>query len=1036
MSTGTQPNGVIFWIALTSLRLLPIRLVPAPLILALLAQSLSAQALFVKPVRVLGDPHFIATAANPLAISSAGPNGVEGKELQAPTSVALDKSVSPPILYIADSSNNRVLGYQYTTQTSAGAVADLILGQPDRFTTNSTATTALRFPTGLAVDSTGNLYVADNGNNRVVRYPKPFAQPAGYQFPDLILGQTTFAGTAANTGGVKGTTLSLLVGGAAAGRAGLALDSTGNLFVADLGNNRVLRFPPAVLKAGQNGPAADLAIGQADLVSAVAATVRTSKIGLSRPTGVAFDASGRLFITDALARVVVYLPGFGLNARASRILGVDPNSATNAASAITLGGQSQSVALVGSNTIVTDSANSRLLVYGAAESWPVESTQFSPSATQVIGQTSFSGSLSNGGDVESSASALSVPQDVAASSTELYVADSGNNRVLVYPVSAGVVAATAGRVIGQPGYPYRGANQVSASEFSSAVAGSAILDTKSVPPHLYVADTLNNRVLGYRDFTSVKTGQPADIVIGQPDFLRSGTNYPSGKAAQPSRQGLNGPRGLALDSDGNLYVADTQNARVLRFPAPFISGVSTLENADLVIGQNDFSSIVTDPTRRTLGAPIALALSKDGFDVTQPNTGWLLVADAAQNRVMLFSKPFSSGMIASNVLGTQDFTSGADGTANSLSTPGGVASDPNDRVVVADSGNGRILIYPAIAALAQGGTPPSVVMTTGLNQPITIAMAPDGKFWVADNGQNVLLHYTTIDQLPLATPAYSPDASLAARTPRSAFVDQYNNLLIADGANRVLYYAPRVNVANAANYIDGRALAAGTFASIFAVGTSVLSIDTAASTTQPLPTVSADTQVIVNGKATALSYVSPAQINLPLALSLPAGGTVDLQVVRKSTGQIYGGAEVPLSSASPALFVLGGQQSGPVAALNTDNTVNTATNPVPRGTIIQLFGTGQGPVLNPPPDGESSPGPVETAVRPQVILGSPGVQVPVENIKYSGLAPNFVGLWQINVEIPLIAPSGSSIPITVYMNSIPSTNPSVPTQVVTTISIK
>ena len=102
----------------------------------LLSGLLPGQALFVKPVKVLGDPHFIGTAANPTSRDSAGPNVVEGRELSSPEGIALDTSVSPPIAYIADTGNNRVLAFRYATQLTAGSFADLILGQPDRFTTN------------------------------------------------------------------------------------------------------------------------------------------------------------------------------------------------------------------------------------------------------------------------------------------------------------------------------------------------------------------------------------------------------------------------------------------------------------------------------------------------------------------------------------------------------------------------------------------------------------------------------------------------------------------------------------------------------------------------------------------------------------------------------------------------------------------------------------------------------------------------------------------------------------------------------------
>ncbi len=262
---------------------------PPFILLSVLAGTLNGQALFVKPVKVLGDPNFTATAAKPLAYDSSGPNWVEGRELNGPFGIALDTSVSPPIVYIADTGNNRVLGFRYATQLAAGAHADLILGQPDRFTnlpqgpTGASLTTGLRAPSGLAVDSSGNLYVADSGDNRILRYPKPFAQPAGYQFPDMIIGQTTFTGSTGDTGGVTASTLLLTNGTTFFAHTGLAFDSSGNLWVADAGNHRVLRFPASVLTAGTNAPAADTVIGQANLTSSVPAALRTSSSGLVLP---------------------------------------------------------------------------------------------------------------------------------------------------------------------------------------------------------------------------------------------------------------------------------------------------------------------------------------------------------------------------------------------------------------------------------------------------------------------------------------------------------------------------------------------------------------------------------------------------------------------------------------------------------------------------------------------------------------------------------------------------------------------------------
>ena len=1031
----------------------PVLILPALTlgVFSLLAGALSAQSLFVKPVKVFGDPNFTGTASSPLVFDSFGPNVVEGRELNQPLAIALDTSAFPPNLYIADSANNRVLAYKYNTQLTAGSFADLVLGQPSRFSNltegpGSSYSTGLNRPTGLAVDKAGNLYVADSGNNRILRYPQPFTQPAGLQFPNMIIGQTSFASSGANTGGVKAGTLSL-----SGGRTGLAFDTAGNLWVTDTGNNRVLRFPVAVLSAGTNGPSADLAVGQADLVSSVSATSQLAKTALSQPSALTFDPSGNLFVADRLQRVLFYPAGVGFSAAASRILGVvvQGQESTPAAIGAVAFGNVLGIAAAGGNILVADTGNHRILVFGPVGSWRDEIIQFSPSANAVVGQTSFTGLTANGGNGQPSSMTLSLPVDITNSQNEIFVADSGNNRVLVFGYGINGLAAAASRVIGQLDFPYNAPNLVEGKEFGfsgagNSASGSAILDYSSTPPHLYVADTLNNRILGFRNFTSLQNGQVADIVIGQPDMFRTVVNYNTNDPTMPNRQGFNGPSSLVVDSAGNLYVADTFNSRILRFPTPFNppAGSTTPESADIVIGQSNLFSTVTDPTAGTMSAPISLAFTKAGANASS-TSGWLVAADANQNRVLLFQRPFSTGMNATIVLGQPNFTTtapasppapGSPASAAGFASLRGVAVDPADRVLVADTGNARVQVFDQAANLSNGASA-SFSLTTGLTQPVAIAMSPDGTFWVADTGSGVnrLLHFPSVQQLPAQS--YASDATLPALSPRSGFVDQYSNLLVADGINRLLYFAPQIAAVNGANYIVGRALAPGAFTALFpSVTTNPIANGTQTNSGLPLPTTLADTQVLINGTAAPLFYVSPGQINLPLALSLPPSGTINLQVVRQSTGQIYGSAEVPLTAASPGLFTVDSTGSGDVAALNQDNTLNSPSNPIPRGQVIQIFGTGQGPVANPPADGTASTGPVPTAQTPQVIIGT--TFVPSSNIQYSGLAPYLVGLWQINVQIPTTATTGNAVPIQVFMDSIPSNNPAALTQVATTISIK
>jgi len=1005
--------------------------------------SIWAQALFAKPVKVLGDPAFIGTAANPTQIEGNGPNVVEGREFDTPLAIALDNSVSPPNVYVADSGNSRILGFKYSTQLTAGAYADVILGQNDRFSNlaggpgTSRAAGGLSSPTAIAVDSSGNVYVADTANNRIIRFPKPMSQPAGAnQLPDMVLGQPSFSTRTANNGGISAKTLSLSASTFA--RNGLAFDSSGNLWVSDTANNRVLEYSINTLKAGVSGAAASLVVGESDFTTTTAAAVATSKTGLNLPQGISFDVAGRLLVCDGLGRVLVYPAGITASGPlALRILGLDANNTQGAPA--TQAQMNHPVGVVGTpvGIVVTDTGNSRVLVFPLFEQFPAESAQFSPSASAVVGQPDYFSFLQNQGKGDASATSFNEPSDVAASATELFVVDFQNSRVLVFPISNSVVVPTASRVIGQLDFPFFAPDLIVGEEFNFA-SSTAILDQSVSPPHLYVADTLNNRILGYKNFNSIGIGlQKADIVIGQPDFYRNQINYPSNNPTMPNAQGLHNPTALAVDSAGNLYVADTGNSRIVRFPAPFASGKAALETADIVIGQTSFTTIVTDTTAQTLSTPQGLALTADAANASVANSGFLVVSDSTTNRVLFFPKPFATGMSATKVLGVSGFDTAGAGTAAAaqFNSPHGVAVDPNDQLLVADTGNKRVQIFNKAASINNNDTP-QISVASGLTSPISIATSSSG-FWVADPNANYgLIHFPSVSQLVIKNNA--SDFAMPGYGPLSVFVDSYLNLLTSDSANRVLYYVPQMVTESAASY-SARAATPGMLASLWpSLPANMIATGTAPESGLPLPTTLSDTQVLVNGTPAPLFFVSPGQINFQLSNSLSTGGIASVQTVRPSTGQIYGSAEIQLASADPALFTSNGSGGGQLAAQNfVDFSTNSSSNPVARGQVVILYGTGLGPVSNPPPDGQAATAATMGLATPQVLLGSAATSfLDPSNIIYSGLSPTLVGVWQMNLMIPSSAPTGGSVPIRIFLNSVPSVDPTEAGSTTTTIAIK
>ena len=750
-----------------------------------------------------------------------------------------------------------------------------------------------------------------------------------------------------------------------------------------------------------------------------------NKAGLRAPVGVAVDSEGRLYVADGFNRVLVYPTPLTTGREASRVAGLMVVPSGQAPRLEFLLAAPQSLFTVGNRLGVVDAGLHRVVLYDPVTDWPDEiPEQPSPAARIVIGHASLSGRDANRGLAEPNASTLNGPLAAHYSGSELVVADSGNHRVLVFPQT--VTNAQASKVFGQTDFNYSAPNLIDGRELflyagQNAEGGAMAIDNRSNPPRLYIADSFNNRVLGYLDARTVRPGVRADLVIGQNDLGRALVNAPSNDRDALSQTGLSRPTGLAVASNGDLFVADTGNGRVLRFPSPFEQTLPAGERhrANLVLGQPNFGQKITDPSSRNMSAPYGLALTVEGH---------LLASDAVHSRVLFFRRQangdFTNGQAAERVIGQPDFfTVGPSTAQNRMNSPRHIALDTDDRLYVADSGNNRVLVYDRITTAGPDPTPAFTLTnatgTVALNRPQAVHVsALTGEIWVANTGANRATRFRRYEQLAFNTRA---DFEIGSSGPLALTQDAFGNLLIADSTNRVALHFNALVHQVAGNY-STRPLSPGAIGILYPAGAGLqFASSSAAFSAVPLPTELADIEVLVNDIPARLYFVSafPPQINFLVPMNAPTSGTAEVQVIRKSTGQLLAVSSLPFQPVSPALFVQGGALEGQLAALNQDGTVNSASNRAPRGTVVQLFGTGQGFIPNAPPEGEAPSGPVSTPEKPSVFIGGQDF-VPAENIEYSGLAPGLVGVWQINVRIPMTTPPDAAVDTVVFFRNVPS----------------
>jgi sugar lactone lactonase YvrE len=564
-----------------------------------------------------------------------------------------------------------------------------------------TIASGLNGPQGVAVDASGDVFIADTGNNQVLEV-KPGAVPTPF------------------VTGLKGPN-------------GVAVDGAGNVYIADTGDNQVLKVTPdgkqqTTVGANLSGPTAVAVDGVGDVfiadaghqqvveVAAADGTQSTVAAGFPFINGVAVDAQGDLFLTDGDAQVLELTP--------------DGNE-------IPLGGlntfqQPWGLAVDGQGDVfVTDPGVGSLQEINSGVAVPV-----SPAPTTL--------SLS------------------AASSTLYY--GQGATFTATLTSSTGAVPGPGDGTVTF----YNG----------TAVLGSAPITTQGTA-------VLTTTPLAVGTSLSVAASYSGDNNF-QPSHF--GIQAANPQLVVPAT-GLNSPQGLALDGQGNVFIADTGNNRVLEMVLTNKGGFFQFIECS---GLNKPAGVVEDPVPGvdSPGVFIADTGNNQVGTVTAHNTlqpfsnfspplnrpagmavdgqGDVFFADAGNNRVVEL-KPDGTSV---------DYLTGS--SSSPLNAPQGVAADAAGDIFIADTGNNRVEEFTL-----SSGTQTTVA--DGLNAPTGVAVDGAGDLFIADSGNNRVVE--------LKANGGHVTIGTGLSGPQGVAVDSQGDVFIADtGNNRVVEVTPRVSV--------------------------------------------------------------------------------------------------------------------------------------------------------------------------------------------------------------------------------------------------
>jgi uncharacterized protein (TIGR03437 family) len=826
------------------------------------------------------------------------------------------------------------------------------------------ASAQLNAPLGQAIDKSANLYIADSGNNRVriVTTDGRINTFAGN-------GQSSPGGARSfNDGGPATQALLHLP-------SGVAVDANGNVYIADTGDNLIrIVTPDGNINqfAGDSYPAY---LGES--VPAVDAE-------LQHPQDVAVDSSGNVYVADTGNVRIRKITTDGMLATIAGSGAIGYSGDT---------GPATSASLLPPAAITVDSSGN--IFFAESSDARIRKIDTKGVITTVAGN----GTSGFSGDGNAATSAqMSLPTGIAVdSSGNLYIADSQNLRVRK------VAGSNINSVAGNGLLSFSGDNGPALQAQMYLPQGVAVDSGGNV----YVSDTGNNEVR--------RVGKDGSISR----YAGNGSAGFGGDGGAATSAQLTAPAGLAVDSGGNLYIADSLNSRVRKVtPSGSISTVAGNGNAGF--GGDNGSA-----TGAQLNTPVSVAVDAAGN---------LYIADLNNNRIRMVN---SGGTITTFAGSGNQGYGGDSGPATSamLNLPRGVAVDPSGNVFIADSGNQAIreVTKGNISTIAGNGTPDFTgdggpAVSAQLASPSSVAVDAFSNVVLTDGTGRVrrISSGGTINTIAgTSSIGYSGDGGQAVKAqlngPSAVAIDSAGNIYVADTNNQaVRLLTPSISnfsvsaVVNGASNQTGLPVAPGEVIVLYGFGLGPSTLASAQLTSSGLLSTSvAGTSVLVNGVLAPMLYASSTQA----AAIVPFGVTgPTAQISVASQGATTPAVTLNVVPTSPGVFTANSSGSGQAIAINVaDGSVNGPNNPAAPGSYVTLYATGAG---------QTSPGGVNG--RPGTVSTTPIAKVTATiggqsaTVQYAGDAQGIVeGVIQVNVQVPAGLTSGAQ-PVVLQIGGISS----------------